>query len=743
MTKFDGFILINFLKRPFLPLNPLLTAIIFFQTAILQFYILLQTLIMLKLSLKLLVLCFFSSFPLFAQQTDSVKADSVQKLDEIVIRAFEYGRPISKVPAAVGLVDKKDLERYNTTSLLPAINSIPGVRMEERSPGSYRLSIRGSTLRSPFGVRNVKIYWNELPFTDPGGNTYLNLIDPTMIQQAEVIKGPGASLYGAGTGGVVILKGIRPDFNTRQLNVSQTYGSFGLYRFNIDLETSNENSSSAIQYAHQQSDGYRDHSSMRRDVFFLNEKFNINSKRAISVNMLFADLYYQTPGGLNKSEYDKNPRSARPTVGANLGAEDQKAAIYNKTVYMSLSHEYQLSAKWSNRTGIYGTFTKFENPTIRTTEYERKTEQSVGGRTVTQYKAENIKINFGGEYQYGFTPSRTYQNLKGATGALQTDTETITQSGFVFSQIDLTLPGDFFLTAGASCNLNKVKYTNFITSPIDQQSRNFSSVITPRVALMKNIFSSVAIYGIFSQGYSPPTKDEIYPSNKYFNKTLNAERGDNYELGLKGSINKGTINYSVSSYLFQVNNTIVTRKDTLNQGAEYFINAGKTVQKGLEVAIAWTPFLSSSHVKYFKSWISYTLNHYRFHNYSKDGINYSGNKLTGTPSTMMTVGVDITAVNGLYTNLTFNYTDKISLNDANTTFANGYALLGGRIGYRSKIVKHYPVDVFGGVDNALNKKYSLGNDLNAAGTPPRFYNAAPTINFYIGLTVKLIFKKIN
>jgi iron complex outermembrane receptor protein len=295
------------------------------------------------------------------------------------------------------------------------------------------------------------------------------------------------------------------------------------------------------------------------------------------------------------------------------------------------------------------------------------------------------------------------------------------------------------LTAGASYNLSKIKYTSLITSPVDQQSRNFPSAITPRVALLKNIFPSVAIYGSFSQGFSPPTKDEIYPSNKYFNKTLNAEKGNNYELGVKGSMNKGTINYSVSAYSFQVNNTIVTRQDTLNQGAEYFVNAGKTLQKGLETTIAWAPILSSSYVKHFNIWISYTLNHYRFHNYSKDGINYSGNKLTGTPPNIIVLGVDISANNGLYTNLTFNYTDKIPLNDANSSFANAYALLGGRIGYRSLITKRYPVDVFAGVDNALNKKYSLGNDLNAVGN--RFYNAAPTINFYVGLTIKLMFRK--
>ncbi len=77
--------------------------------------------------------------------------------------------------------------------------------MEERSPGSYRLTIRGSLLRSPFGIRNVKVYIDELPLTDAGGNTYLNLIDPQAIERVEVLKGPDGSLFGANSGGVVLI----------------------------------------------------------------------------------------------------------------------------------------------------------------------------------------------------------------------------------------------------------------------------------------------------------------------------------------------------------------------------------------------------------------------------------------------------------------------------------------------------------------------------------------------------------
>ena len=92
--------------------------------------------------------------------------DSTRLLNEIVIEAYETNRQLNEVPASIGILQKTELERFSNTSVLPAVNIVPGVRMEERSPGSYRFSIRGSSLRSPFGVRNVKAYWNGLPFTD-------------------------------------------------------------------------------------------------------------------------------------------------------------------------------------------------------------------------------------------------------------------------------------------------------------------------------------------------------------------------------------------------------------------------------------------------------------------------------------------------------------------------------------------------------------------------------------------------
>ena len=142
---------------------------------------------------------------IFFEFNATAQTDSTKLLDQVIIKAFAYEKPLQEVAASVAVIESKDLNRFNNTSFLPALNTIPGVRMEERSPGSFRLAIRGSSLRSPFGIRNVKFYWNGLPMTDGGGNTYLNLLDFNSVNQLEVIKGPSGSLYGAGMGGVLLL----------------------------------------------------------------------------------------------------------------------------------------------------------------------------------------------------------------------------------------------------------------------------------------------------------------------------------------------------------------------------------------------------------------------------------------------------------------------------------------------------------------------------------------------------------
>ncbi len=312
----------------------------------------------------------FSFFGLRALAQEQSFKDSTKVLEEIIVSAYSSNRSLKETPVALGLAGEKELNRFSNTSILPAMNTIPGVRMEERSPGSYRFSIRGSTIRSPFGVRDVKFYWNGLPLTDGGGNTYLNLLDFDAFGKVEIIKGPGASLYGSGTGGVVLLNS--PLTNQKQLQFTAMGGSFGLQRYQAKAVFGNARKKIFVNYAHQQSDGYREQSAMRKDAFNLEGSFALGNKSTIQASVFYTDLYYQTPGGLTLAQYNTDPRQARPNPN---GSVQQQAAIYNKTIFGGVSYEKQWSSKWSTRVGMYDSYTDYTNPAIR--NYERRTEYNV------------------------------------------------------------------------------------------------------------------------------------------------------------------------------------------------------------------------------------------------------------------------------------------------------------------------------------------------------------------------------
>lgn len=661
-------------------------------------------------------------------------SDSTIILDPLIIRAYQHERALLDVPVSVGFIDESVFERFNNASLLPAINTLPGVRMEERSPGSYRLSIRGSTLRSPFGLRNIKVYWNNLPLTDPGGNTYINLLDLGSMQNAEIIKGPGGSLYGAGTGGVVLMQSEVAGEEGLATHFSVTGGSFGALRYTLETQSIQENSEIELRYAHQGSDGYRQQTRMARDVVQAFGRFRPDSGREIEMNLFYADLMYQTPGGLTLEQFKADPKQARPPAGPSPGAVEQNAAVFNKTFYAGFSQQYQWNPRWSNTTGVYGTFSQFDNSAIR--NYERRSEMSFGGRTDTKYVFKGGKFDFGGEYQHGFSPISIYDNDLGQSGLMQNNDEVVSTSALAFAQIEFFLPRDFFLTLGGSINFVSVHYERLSDVPLFQKDKNFDPVFSPRIALLKKLNEHISVHTSISKGFSPPTVAELFPSTATFNDEINPEEGTNFEVGFRGTLFSNALQFDLVGYNFRLDETIVVRRT--DDDADYFVNAGKTDQKGLELSLSWN-LNRDNHFVTLLPWLSYSLNHYRFSEYIQDVNDYSGNKLTGVAPNILVAGLDLIMQNGLYANLSYTFTDSIPLDDANSEFSDPYSLLGAKVGYNFRAGGNFPLTVFAGVDNLLDESYSLGHDLNAFGG--RYYNPALPINFYVGIRGGIQFTK--
>jgi iron complex outermembrane recepter protein len=674
-----------------------------------------------------------------AYQTKAQVADTAL-LTPLVVKGFENNRKLFETPASINVLSAKDLGRFNSTSLVPILNTLPGIRMEERSPGSYRLSIRGSLLRSPFGIRNIKVYIDDLPFTDAGGNTYLNLIEPTALQQAEILKGPASSLYGAGTGGAVILNTTSSVTNVVAKNkfaIQLQGGSYGLLAQNFTWRHTTKKQNTQLTQSHLQSDGYRQNSNMRKDVAHVSSTFKLRKNDELKFHLLLADLLYQTPGGLTESQWLANPRQARQATASLPSAVQQKAAVYNKTIFLGASNKIEFLNKLTNITSVVFSTTDFKNPFI--TNYEKRNENSRGIRTKIIYNAlqkvnTNIKLIAGAEWQTTFSRINNFGNKTGVADTIQTKDEVNAYQRFYFLQADVIVKNKLFINLGASVNQFTYKYVRTNTIPLlPKKLKDFTAVISPRVAATYTIIKNIAARIIISNGFSAPTIAEVRPSEGSFFESLQAESGWNYETGLRGNFLKNHFQYDISFYQFNLSNAIVRR--STSTGAEYFINAGGTVQKGLEAMMSYQiKEKLERFISQLKITSSFTLNNYRFKDYKINATDFSGNRLTGVPNNVVVIVVDAVFKKSFYINTTYNYTDKIPLTDANNLYTEGYHLLQCKTGYKATL-KRIQVNFFVGADNVFNERYSLGNDINAAGN--RFFNASPLRNYFAGISFNL------
>ena len=644
--------------------------------------------------------------------------------DEMNVNVYARTSTIKDAAAAVNVLDNLSLYRSDQTSFVSALNTVAGVKMDERSPGSYRISIRGNLLRSAFGVRNVKVYLNGIPYTDASGNTYFNSLAVNSINKIQIIKGPAGSMYGAGTGGVIMLDN---DAEKIGRTLQLTGGSFGLLTADGSYDIKKNRTKQGVALSHQQSKGYREHTELRRDVISYALTLQANKKNKINTNIIYSDLFYETPGGLTAAQVAVNPKQARPAAGIFRGAAEQKAAIYLKHFYISLSDEIILNSHWKNITGAYLSLIRFKNPSIR--NYEQKKETGSGGRSIFEFNANKYSAAFGGEYQYSFINTSTYGNRLGVKDTLQYNDKIIVRQVNIFAQGGMKLPMRFEVIAGISYNHFNYSFKR-INFPGETAESNFTPQFIPRISLLKKVSDKGSIYLSYSKGYSPPTIDEIHSSNGKFNRDLNAEKGTNYEIGIKTNLIKNILSADISYYLFRLQNTIVSRRDA--SGAEFYLNTGNTKQTGVEYSLIYFPINKSrGFLSKLKLQAVGTNLHARFGEYQQGNVKYGGNQLTGTSPFIFSLLADVQMATGIYTNLTYTFTDKIPLNDANTFFAKAYNLLLIKIGLEKQLTNKIKCDFFGTWSKGFNQNYSLGNDLNAAGN--KFFNPSAPQAITIGV----------
>ncbi len=702
-------------------------------------------------------------------------------LDEIEVTATSNpDRRVLYQPASISVIGKNEIDRGTGLLLDDAINTnIPGVYMQRRTlSAGQQFNIRGygngtrgtNGINSNFDGQGYKVYLNGIPITDAEGLTLMDDIDFGSVGGVEIVKGPSGTLYGQAIAGVVNLTTIKPHPGTSSLGQKIILGSYGLQRYTSTLMLGKEKSSILVNYGKQKYNGFMPHTHSNKDFVNLSGEFTPNQKQAIHVYFGFSDSYEERNGEITKEQwemvdYSGNPRYIKNNAHSNI-----------ISFRAGVGHTYRFSQSIANTTSVYGTGLTSNvssaggwtdkssiNYGLRSTfdtKFSLGDHLSVSGITGVEAQKQNAQT-------MGYPMVVDSFNTTGYNiiGTIRSNQYTLSKTLSLFSEWTLLLPEAFSITAGLGYSslgieLNDRLYSsannnpsnpNAIRKPV-QYKKSFHNMLSPHLAINKVFAKQISVYAAFSTGYKAPVSSYFFiPVTGQLVPGLKPEKGTQFEVGSKGTLFGGRLNYQFAAFTirFKDKMTTVAVADSTNTATSYVYvaNAGEQNNTGIEMLIKGIAYHSSDFINEISPFVNIAVAHFRYGDFkyqqlTKDKksiveVDYSKKTVAGVPPVTFNTGFDLTTTPGLYMNITYSFRAKMYYTSDNLNMTGQNHLLNAKLGYKHEFGKHLGLDTYFGLNNITqNQNYAMVflNQL-----PDAYIPAPNKINCFGGLNIKYIF----
>lgn len=661
-------------------------------------------------------------------QNDSIQ--QTRNLEEVTISSFHINDSLLNTPVSIGILNKNDLQANNSTDISTAMNRIAGVYMQSANLTTNRISIRGIGARTPYGTNKIRAFYGSIPLTSGNSETTIEDIDLENINQVEIIKGPFSSIYGAGLGGAIL---ISPKLSGNTASVSTTHGSFGLVKNTISYGLDTKNSSLNLSYHKLETDGWRENSAYNREGITLAGQLfkKKNSRLTYFTNYTYLKAYI--PSSINKETFENNPKAGAPTWVASKGYKEYKSVLGG------LAYDFSISENISNSTSVFLNYKDNNEP--RPFDILRQYTFASGARTqfsgnFTISKIKTLWIA-GLEYFRDNYVGRTLENLyeeNNGNGSLEGNklTEVNQNRDFynAFGQLRILLSKKFELQAGLNFNKTQFRLENIF--PVEDsysEKYSYDAIWSPQASFLFKPNSLQTIYISASHGFSLPSIEETLTENGTINPNIKPERGYNFEIGGKFYFWNKTFYTEISAYRMQINDLLVARR--VGDDQYVGINAGETLHQGIELSVNYNLFLNKTFS--LNPFVAASVGKYEFKEFMDRNSDFSGNKLTGFPSSKINAGISLSTDFGLYFSTDYQFVDEIPLNDANTASSDSYQIVNLKTGYRFGIFKNLSSHISAGINNVFDEKYAsmvLVNATAFGNATPRYYYPGLPVNYY-------------
>src|SRR5215212_6576356 len=268
-------------------------------------------------------------------------------------------------------IDRSQFENRPAFSVGDILLDSPGVSIKQgNGPRDVGISIRGSNARNGFGIRNLVIFDDGFPVTQPDGLSRSDLIDPKAYGAIDVIRGPSSALFGNyATGGALNFR-TRPGGTIDGAEYGVEGGSFGYLNNYMTYGKKVGNFEGSLFASDARGDGFIQNSWFNTQTVNFLGTLQATPDDRFTVKFINNNLDTRLPIRLSLNQYHQNPfqqgcdmagiascgsvslfnngfnglKSSVTAVQAGLGREDRRTIVGGRW-----EHDFDNTTTWRNQ----------------------------------------------------------------------------------------------------------------------------------------------------------------------------------------------------------------------------------------------------------------------------------------------------------------------------------------------------------------------------------------------------------
>ncbi|MEH2542699.1 MULTISPECIES: TonB-dependent receptor family protein [unclassified Bradyrhizobium] len=697
-----------------------------------------------------------------------------------VARALLYQAPNGQTETTI---DRSQFDNRPSFSVADVLRESPGISVKQgNGPRDIGISIRGSNARNGFAIRNLVIFDDGFPVTQPDGLSRSDLIDPKAYGAIDVIRGPSSALFGNfATGGALNFR-TRPGRTIDGVEYGVDGGSFGYLNNYLAAGKKVGNFEYSLFASDARGDGFIQNSWFNTQTVNFLGTLQATPDDRFTVKFINNNLDTRLPLRLSLNQYYQNPfqegcdmasvagcasvnllnngfngtRTAITAIQAGLGREDRRTIVGGRW-----EHDFDNTTTWRNQfvfddrnisqptgaTSAIGDFPSYNYMSDVTKRGE------ILGMESTTY--------FGAFYNTLTASSDSRHVMPGGNaklGLLQSNTWSDTTNYGVRAREELKLTPQLTAIAGIGWETTHLKGINsaynYGNSPIPMPTittttadRQFQNT-APELALLYKLNPEWLFRARVATGYGTPQVGNLFvlPNGQNGNNTqLKTQQNVGYDIGFDWTPNNA-LKFSATGFYEFFKNELVSQATQVGApNASFTFNAPKSEHRGVELAADW---------KFYPGWrftAAYTYLDEVYTEYTENivngatfSFNRAGNKIPGISPHELTARLGYEQMwgplAGLGAFVEVQWKDSFYMDNANLLKAPGYELVNLNVHYNTDLKSDYfkSLSMYVEVRNVFDRTYvasanNIANSVTAGGIQnPASVLANTTGSIYAG-----------